>query len=173
MRANGAQLLGVLCCWVHQPPRKKKRPLSAGPSQRGERRKTGGRDFKPGHDSHTGEIFRRGLDQIPRGSATLMLKTIAADRRQTIYDSLSRLVETPMGALAFLREFADRTEGRPVQKHEVAPARETRFGPAADDVAATDTRRDVTATDANASIALAGMTEIVFKGPSGERFRPI
>src|SRR5205814_2458912 len=69
----------------------------------------------------------RGPDDIPRGSATLMLKTVALDAREDIYQNLRKLVTTPMGALAFVREFADRTEGKPTQKHEVLPPRQTVF----------------------------------------------
>jgi hypothetical protein len=72
-------------------------------------------------------VFRRGPDQIPRGSATLMLKTVAHDRRQAIYDSLCALVESPRGALEFTRELADRTEGKPTQRHDVLPPRTTIF----------------------------------------------
>ena len=56
-----------------------------------------------------------------------MLKTIALDKRQTIYDSLATLVESPSGALAFMRELADRTEGKPTQKHQVQMPRVTVF----------------------------------------------
>ena len=75
---------------------------------------------------HT-ELFRRGPDDIPRGSATLMLKTVALDGREDIYQNLRKLVTTPMGALAFVRELADRTEGKPTQKHEVVKPRMTVF----------------------------------------------
>jgi hypothetical protein len=128
--------------------------------------------FKPGTNSHTGEVFRRGPDDIPRGNATLMLKTIAHDKRQDIYESLCRLVKTPSGALAFTRELADRTEGKPTQKHEVAPARTTYFGPAPDP----DEPRpgplpapgQLPAPSTNG--APRGLT---MTGPNGERLRPI
>src|SRR5882724_3378008 len=112
--------------------RRKTRAASKGPKRRSGGNHGNGKrtQFKPGQNSHTGGVFRRGPDQIPRGSATLMFRVIAADRRQQIYDSLSKLVEQPRGALEFMREFADRTEGKPTQRHELAPPRETYFAPA-------------------------------------------
>jgi hypothetical protein len=58
---------------------------------------------------------------------TLMLKTVALDKRQQIYDSLCKLTESPRGALEFTRELADNTEGKPTQKHEVSVPRTTIF----------------------------------------------
>ena len=59
-----------------------------------------------------------------------MLKTVAHDGRADIYRNLRKLVTKPMGALAFVRWLADRTEGKPTQKHEVAVPRVTVFAPA-------------------------------------------
>jgi hypothetical protein len=47
-----------------------------------------------------------------------MLRIGSYDFRDKIYDSIERLVGTPMGALLFMREFLDRTEGRSVKKVE-------------------------------------------------------
>ncbi len=107
----------------------KKRPASAGPRKRiGGNHGNGKRtQFKPGENSQNGDVFRRGPDDIPRGSATLMLKTVALDGREDIYQNLRKLVTTPMGALAFVRELADRTEGKPTQKHELVRPRMTIF----------------------------------------------
>jgi len=82
------------------------------------RGKTGGRDFASGTNSHDGTVFRRTKDQLPRGNGTLMLRIGSYDFRDKIYDSIERLVGTPMGALLFMREFLDRTEGRSVKKVE-------------------------------------------------------
>jgi len=110
----------------------KKRPASAGPRKRigGNHGNGKSTQFKPGENSQNGHVFRRGRDDIPRGSATLMLKTVAHDGRADIYRNLRKLVTKPMGALAFVRGLADRTEGKPTQKHEVAVPRVTVFAPA-------------------------------------------
>jgi hypothetical protein len=68
---------------------------------RGPRRgrgKTGGRDFASGTNSHDGTVFRRTKAQLPRGNGTLMLRIGYHDFRDKIYDSIERLVGTPMGA---------------------------------------------------------------------------
>jgi hypothetical protein len=107
----------------------KKRPASKGLKKRaGGNHGNGARSqFRPGQNSHTGEIFRRGPDTIPRGSGLLMMKVIAADKRQMIYEQLERFVSTPRGAFEFIKDFADRTDGRPTQKHEVSAPRTTIF----------------------------------------------
>jgi hypothetical protein len=97
---------------------------------RGPRRtrcKTGGKDFGPGTNSHDGTVFRRTKDQLPRGNGTLMLRIGYHDFRDKIYDSIERLVGTPMGALLFMREFIDRTEGRPVKKVEKTTRHQSNF----------------------------------------------
>jgi hypothetical protein len=97
---------------------------------RGPRRgrgKSGGKDFAPGTNSHDGTVFRRTKDQLPRGNGTLMLRIAFHDFRDKIYDSIERLVGTPMGALLFMREFIDRTEGRPVKKIEKTEHRQSNF----------------------------------------------
>ena len=86
--------------------------------QRRKRAKTGGRDFARGANSHDGTVFRRGKDQIPRGNGTLMLRCVFHDVREKLYRNLCRLVDTPKGALAFMQEYIDRTEGRPSKKVE-------------------------------------------------------
>lgn len=106
-----------------------RRRLSKGPKKRaGGNHGNGQRTrFKPGQNSHTGEVFRRGPDEIPRGSGLLMLKVIAAGKRQTIDDNLEKYVSTPRGAFEFTKNFADRTDGKPTQKHEVTTPRQTIF----------------------------------------------
>jgi len=98
-----------------------------------------------------------------------MLKTIALDKRQTIYDSLATLVESPSGALAFIRELADRTEGKPTQKHEVAVPRVTVFAPAdpADQGAS-----GPPPPPRGAAAAGAPARDGSIRGPNGERLRP-
>jgi hypothetical protein len=91
------------------------------------RGKTGGKDFEPGTNSHDGTVFRGTKDQLPRGNGTLMLRIGYHDFRDKIYDSIERLVGTPMGALLFMREFIDRTEGRSVKKIEKTTSRESNF----------------------------------------------
>ena len=149
----------------------KKRPASAGPRKRigGNHGNGKSTQFKPGENSQNGHVFRRGRDDIPRGSATLMLKTIALDKRQTIYDSLATLVESPSGALAFIRELADRTEGKPTQKHEVAVPRVTVFAPAdpADQGAS-----GPPPPPRGAAAAGAPARDGSIRGPNGERLRP-
>ena len=83
--------------------------------RRRKRAKVGGRDFQPGQNSHDGTVFRRGPDLIPRGNGTLMLRCVFHDAREKLYRNLCRLVDTPKGALAFMQEYIDRTEGRPAR----------------------------------------------------------
>jgi len=113
--------------------RRKKRPASKGPKKRVGGNHGNGKKFQPGTHSHTGETFRRGPDDIPRGSITLIFRTVLLDKRQNIYDQLCELTSTPMGALAFCREADDRIEGKPTQRHEVGPVRQAIFAPAPDD----------------------------------------
>jgi hypothetical protein len=107
----------------------KKRALTKGPKKRsgGNHGNGRGTQFKPGQNSHTGEVFSRGPDQIPRGSVTLMLKTVLLDKRAAIYENLAELCETPAGALKFVELAADRIEGKPTQRHEHRAARQTIF----------------------------------------------
>jgi hypothetical protein len=72
-------------------------------------------------------VFHRGRDQLPRGNGTLMLRLIFHDKRDRLYDNVSRMVETPAGAFAFLQEYIDRTEGRPVKKVERRSEHTSRF----------------------------------------------
>lgn len=81
--------------------------------------------FRPGQNSHTGEVFRRGEDQLPRGSVKLMLAVAALDTRLARYENLCRIHRGEAGALAFLKLqelTADRLEGKPTQ-HIVADHR--------------------------------------------------
>jgi hypothetical protein len=76
----------------------------------------GGRDFPPGQNSHTGEVHRRGSDAIPRSGGTLMLRCLFYDHRERIYRALGGPeLDTFPGALAFMRDYLDRTEGRPMK----------------------------------------------------------
>jgi len=49
------------------------------------------------------------------------------DKREALYENLSKLCETPAGALKFAELAGDRLEGKPTQKHEVLPPRQTVF----------------------------------------------
>jgi hypothetical protein len=152
---------------------RKKRPPSRGPRTRVGNHGNGKRtQFKPGQNSHTGEVFRRGPDQIPRGSATLMLKVVALDGREDIYRNLRKYVKTPAGAFNFTREFADRTEGKPTQRHEVAPPRTTYFGPAPDPGDAPPPGPPVALAPARGPASPSNGAPGL-PGPNGERFRPI
>ena len=149
---------------------RKKRPVSKGPKKRVGGNHGNGKKFQPGTNSHTGETFRRGPDDIPRGSGLLMLKTVALDKRQTIYDSLATLVESPSGALAFIRELADRTEGKPTQKHEVQVPRVTVFEAAEPGApGASGPPPPSRGTAAAGAPARDGS----IRGPNGEIYRPI
>jgi hypothetical protein len=75
--------------------------------------KIGGRDFAKGHNGHTGEVFRRDKDQLPRGNGTLLLRVVYHDARERFYNSLIKLADDPKTALAFMQEYIDRTEGKP------------------------------------------------------------
>lgn len=117
-------------------------------------------------------MFRRGPDDIPRGSITLLYKTVLHDKRANLYSNLSKLCDTPKGALAFAEAAGDRIEGRPTQRHEVAPARETFFGAAPVDVTPAPTAMGP--GSAKASIAPpAGEREVALTGTNGERLRPV
>lgn len=72
-------------------------------------------------------MFRRGPDDIPRGSGLLMIKVIALDKRQQLYDRVCEFIEKPAGAYQFLQDYADRTDGKPTQRHEVTTPRTTVF----------------------------------------------
>ena len=50
-----------------------------------------GSDFQKGQNSHTGTVFQRGRDQIPRGNGNLMLRIIYNDKRQRFYDQICAL----------------------------------------------------------------------------------
>lgn len=82
--------------------------------------------FAPGTNSHTGEVFRRGEDRIPRLSMKLMLGIVQLDMRKEIYDVLCFIVRTgrkrPRAFLKLIEMIGDRTEGKPTQ-HVVAEHR--------------------------------------------------
>jgi hypothetical protein len=59
-----------------------------------------------------------------------MLRTVFLDKQEDIYKSLGDLVKTPKGALAFVSEFTDRTEGRAKQMVDHNVRRSTTFAPA-------------------------------------------
>ena len=150
----------------------KKRPASAGPRKRigGNHGNGKSTQFKPGENSQNGHVFRRGRDDIPRGSATLMLKTVAHDGRADIYRNLRKLVTKPMGALAFVRGLADRTEGKPTQKHEVQVPRVTVFEAAEPGApGASGPPPPSRGTAAAGAPARDGS----IRGPNGEIYRPI
>ena len=69
----------------------------------------------------------RGPSSITARTCQAMMKVIAADKRQTIYEQLERFVSTPRGAFEFVKDFADRTDGRPTQRHQVSVPRTTIF----------------------------------------------
>src|SRR5687768_16323224 len=110
----------------------KKRPIAKGPKKRSGGNHGNGEQtrYRRGEKSHGGTVFRRGPDQIPRASGVLMLRMAFLDYRESIYKSLGELVNTPRGALAFLAEFTDRTEGKAKQVVEQQVKRTTLFAPA-------------------------------------------
>ena len=154
-------------------PARKGRPASKGPKKRVGGNHGNGKKFQPGSNSHDGAVFRRGPDDIPRGSATLMFRVIPSDKRQAIYDSLCKLVDTPRGALEFLREVADRTEGKPTQKHEVGPVRSTFFGPAPDPASAPLPGPPGPPGARALRPGPASIAEVVMTDENGTRFRPL
>ena len=71
-------------------PREALAGLPKAPEAREDARQAG-RDFQKGQNSHTGTIFQRGRDQIPRGNGNLMLRIIYNDKRQKLYDQICAL----------------------------------------------------------------------------------
>ena len=65
---------------------------------------------------------------LPRGNGTLMLRIAFHDYREKLYKSVGKLAESPTCALAFLREYIDRTEGRPGRAGANVPVHPTKFG---------------------------------------------
>ncbi|MBI2215886.1 MAG: hypothetical protein HYU51_01185 [Candidatus Rokubacteria bacterium] len=90
----------------------------------------GGRPFAPGTNSHTGEVFLRGKDQLPRTSLKLIALVVAVDNREDIYQGLCELTslrmarKRPRTFLATVGWLADRTEGKATQ-HVVSERRRT------------------------------------------------
>jgi hypothetical protein len=74
-----------------------------------------------------------------------MLRTAFLDYRESIYKSLGDLVKTPRGALAFLSEYTDRTEGKAKQVIENNVRRVTTFAPSAPARSQSGTDADVAA----------------------------
>jgi hypothetical protein len=73
-------------------------------------------------------VFRRTEDQLPRGNGLLMLKIIYHDKRKKLYDQACRLIDkSPAAAVAFLRDYIDRTEGLPTKRIERTTHREPTF----------------------------------------------
>lgn len=142
-------------------PREKKRALSKGPRrQRGPTNHGNGKKFEPGQNSHDGTVFRRGPDAISRGSGLLMLRQVFHDQRQAIYDNLSKLVESPRGAHAFVMDYTDRTEGKAKQVIENHVRRSTTFAPAPE-------AQSTPPSESAAGTASETASETV--GPNGER----
>jgi len=90
--------------------------------------------IQPGQNSHTGEVFRRGPDHIPRGEIASLYRVLMVDDGPVAWELLSyskkavarlpfrlRLgrslvlaARDPRHAPAILEQIADRLEGKPV-----------------------------------------------------------
>lgn len=93
------------------PPKTKPADAPKGPPR--------GKAFEPGANSHTDEVFRRGEDNLPRGSVTLMFKCILHDEREALYRAICRKIRRDGSyALHFLEAAGNRIEGLPVKKVE-------------------------------------------------------
>jgi hypothetical protein len=93
----------------------------------GARQHAGRPALTSGTNSHDGQVFQRGRENLPRGSGTLMLRCVFHDRGEGIYRALCRVAENDKTVLAFIQEFIDRTEGRPVKKVEKTIQRQSNF----------------------------------------------
>jgi hypothetical protein len=100
-----------------------------------------------------------------------MYRVVMQDKRVQLYENLGKLCETPRGALAFAEAAVDRLEGKPVQKHEVAPARTTIFAPAPDPGDEPHAGSPLPAPPTNGAPKHGG--PLTLTGLNGERFRPI
>lgn len=119
--------------------------------KRAPRRKTSGRNFEPGTNSHTGEPFARGKDLIPRGTFGMIYKAVLEDdgtlarslaqeakRRDSpalayrvqLARALLRSVSsrsTPRTAIAVAESMASRLEGLPTKRVETTRRRTVIF----------------------------------------------
>jgi hypothetical protein len=84
-----------------------------------------GRDFRKGQNSHTGEVFKRGADMLPRGNMTLFYKVLYHDEREALYQRHCRVIRygSNRDVLELSKIMGDRIEGRP--GHVDRPARPT------------------------------------------------
>src|SRR5437879_4867946 len=130
--------------------RKKPRPASAGPRKRRYSGGGRGRPFKPGTNSQTGAVFRRGPDLVPRGTMTVLYEALFNDDgnlaqellaipegakvplRTALARSLLLSAHDPARALGVAETIADRLEGRPVQKVSTEGSHLTSFYKAGD-----------------------------------------
>ena len=95
------------------PPKTKPADAPKGPPR--------GKAFAPGRNGHTDEVFRRGEDNLPRGSVTLMFRCILHDEREALYRAIVRKIRrSGTYALHFLEKAGNRIEGLPVRKVETS-----------------------------------------------------
>jgi hypothetical protein len=87
-----------------------------------------GKAFAKGQNSHTGEIFRRGPDQLPV-SPTLMFKVKALDQRQLLSERIDDIIAngTRREFLALYELMGNRIDGLPTKRIEKQVRRTTRF----------------------------------------------
>jgi hypothetical protein len=90
-------------------------------------KKTGGRAFKPGRNSHSNEPHRRGPDRIPRTSVRLFYRVFLAENRERLWNALVKAADDPKLAMVLLENIGNRVEGRPVQHHNIQAPRTTIF----------------------------------------------
>ena len=103
------------------PPPRTKRPDEP-------KGKPRGKGFEPGSNGHTGEVFQRGRDRIPRGHIPLFYKCILSDENETLYRQVIRGIRSdPRFALEFLERAGNRIDGLPVKKIERTMRREATF----------------------------------------------
>jgi hypothetical protein len=112
--------------------------------KRARRRKTGGRDFRRGENSHAGGgVFRRGPDRIPRGAVETLYRALLDDdgalaspigtpteawpMRAQLARALYAAVERPRLAPIVADRISIRLEGRPPPIHPLVPRRVTTF----------------------------------------------
>ena len=109
-------------------PLPKPRPDAKLPRRR-QRAKSGGRDFVKGQNSHDGQVFERGGDQIPRGNITLFAKCVYHDERETLYRRLVGIGRTGTNreVLILLDWIGNRIEGRPTKKVDRTERRISKF----------------------------------------------
>ena len=100
-------------------PRRRKREKSPG----------SGRDFPKGQNSHTGEVFQRGADMLPRGNKTLYFKCLYHDVREALYQRHCRIIRAGSNrdVLELSKIIADRIEGTPSRKSQAPTAHRSKF----------------------------------------------